>query len=309
MILEVISRCILFATGWRFNTPEKISQRVVAVIWPHESYFESFILLLVNWSIRRSTNMPPLVTLTTKWLFKNPLGRGFASLFGGVSATSVTTKNGGQTAVLIETLNSMDRFLFTIAPNGKIGGDTWRTGWKVIAKETNAEIYHVHVDFSEHTVNIHRTIDCDAIQDVPCIETSIKMCGKPEKILSYIDNPMMSSVISSIIMLGVASYRDYILFCTVLVESFLSCMYHYSRESMFRKADVIGAYLSSAVILARLSHLGFGEYKWQGFAVFALGLVFYRCGCPRSNGRNANYKRMHSLFHVVGGIGVALLMY
>ena len=191
IIKGVIGQIILTVTGWKIKAPSEFSQRMVVVIWPHKSYVEAFYLLMAFWYLKSKTNIPQNITLMTPWMFTNPVFRTIASLYGGIPATPLSNEKGGQTSLLISLLKDKS-FCFTIAPAGALLKNTWRTGWKVIAKETEADVYHVYVKFSTNEIILYK---CEST-DHNVIEQDIRDYGKVLPI-SYVNTVTFGLFLSS----------------------------------------------------------------------------------------------------------------
>lgn len=170
LFAKIVASAALFVGGWREIENETVEElkppcRKVAVI-AHTSYWDFFWGLMygINYGIIHKVRfaMAPKVydnysqwPVVGNWIRKTC-----------IRVTPKEETNGGSVKEIIDVLNKMDDFIFMIAPAGTRTDDSetrWRTGFIHIAKETNADLCVLGVDYSRHH---HTCIMKDVVSQV-----------------------------------------------------------------------------------------------------------------------------------------------
>jgi len=144
------------------------NKRVVLVAAPHQSGKDEYLMILIilaldvdvcylsaKWTMRRIPNpfekSKDIDDQGIKW----PLGWLQEIIFRKFGAIPVDRKgNSGQYDSVIEELKKRDSFLLIITPEGMFGAKRFRTSFLFIAKELNAEVMPVQIDYENEIFNI-----------------------------------------------------------------------------------------------------------------------------------------------------------
>lgn len=147
--IALIARPILFCLGWSHiseNALNRMSKynRSVAV-FSHTSYIDFYLFLLYFLAYPRRLNhirtlMKPQPFQYAGWLLRR---------FGAVPATRVDEKNGGAVSRIVRDLKQWDKCMLLISPKGTIVKQEWRSGYYHIAKQLDAHLLVVGLDY-EH---------------------------------------------------------------------------------------------------------------------------------------------------------------
>ena len=73
---------------------------------------------------------------------------------GAIPSTKLEDKNGGAVNRIVNVLNKSNKFLFLISPKGTIKNSTWKTGYYHIAKQSNAKILTIGLDYYTKSIII-----------------------------------------------------------------------------------------------------------------------------------------------------------
>ena len=144
------------------------NKRVVLVAAPHQSGKDEYLMILIilaldvdvcylsaKWTMRRIPNpfekSKDIDDQGIKW----PLGWLQEIIFRKFGAIPVDRKgNSGQYDSVIEELKKRDSFLLIVTPEGRFDATRFRTSFLFIAKELNAEIMPVQIDYENEIFNI-----------------------------------------------------------------------------------------------------------------------------------------------------------
>ena len=144
------------------------NKRVVLVAAPHQSGKDEYLMILIilaldvdvcylsaKWTMRRIPNpfekSKDIDDQGIKW----PLGWLQEIIFRKFGAIPVDRKgNSGQYDSVIEELKKRDSFLLIITPEGRFDATRFRTSFLFIAKELNAEVMPVQIDYENEIFNI-----------------------------------------------------------------------------------------------------------------------------------------------------------
>ena len=144
------------------------NKRVVLVAAPHQSGKDEYLMILISlaldvdvcylsakWTMRRIPNpfekSKDIDDQGIKW----PLGWLQDIIFRKFGAIPVDRKgNSGQYDSVIEELKKRDSFLLIVTPEGRFDATRFRTSFLFIAKELNAEVMPVQIDYENEIFNI-----------------------------------------------------------------------------------------------------------------------------------------------------------
>jgi len=91
-----------------------------------------------------------------------PLGWLQEKIFRKFGAIPVDRKlNSGQYDSVIEELRKRDSFLLIVTPEGRFDASRFRTSFLYIARELNAEVMPVQIDYENEVFNILESFDID----------------------------------------------------------------------------------------------------------------------------------------------------
>lgn len=143
------------------------SKRVLVVAAPHQSSKDEYLMILIilaldidvcylsaKWTMRRIPN--PFITPKDiddqgiRW----PLGWLQEKLFRKFGAIPVDRKgNSGQYDSVVSELKKRDKFLLIITPEGRFDSTRFRTSFIYLAKELDAEVMPVQIDYENNQLN------------------------------------------------------------------------------------------------------------------------------------------------------------
>ena len=144
------------------------NKRVVLVAAPHQSGKDEYLMILIilaldvdvcylsaKWTMRRIPNpfekSKDIDDQGIKW----PLGWLQEIIFRKFGAIPVDRKgNSGQYDSVIEELKKERFFLLIVTPEGRFDATRFRTSFLFIAKELNAEVMPVQIDYENERFNI-----------------------------------------------------------------------------------------------------------------------------------------------------------
>ena len=144
------------------------NKRVVLVAAPHQSGKDEYLMILIilaldvdvcylsaKWTMRRIPNpfekSKDIDDQGIKW----PLGWLQEIIFKKFGAIPVDRRgNSGQYDSVIEELKKRDSFLLIVTPEGRFDATRFRTSFLFIAKELNAEVMPVQIDYENEIFNI-----------------------------------------------------------------------------------------------------------------------------------------------------------
>ena len=144
------------------------NKRVVLVAAPHQSGKDEYLMILIilaldvdvcylsaKWTMRRIPNpfekSKDIDDQGIRW----PLGWLQEIIFRKFGAIPVYRKgNSGQYDSVIEELKKRDSFLLIVTPEGRFDATRVRTSFLFIAKQLNAEVMPVQIDYENEIFNI-----------------------------------------------------------------------------------------------------------------------------------------------------------
>ena len=144
------------------------NKRVVLVAAPHQSGKDEYLMILIilaldvdvcylsaKWTMRRIPNPFEKSKNIDDQGIRWPLGWLQEIIFRKFGAIPVDRKgNSGQYDTVIEELKKRDSFLLIITPEGRFDAARFRTSFLFIAKELNAEVMPVQIDYENEIFNI-----------------------------------------------------------------------------------------------------------------------------------------------------------
>ena len=151
------------------------NKRVVLVAAPHQSSKDEYLMILIilaldvdvcylsaKWTMRRIPNpfekSKDIDDQGIKW----PLGWLQEIIFKKFGAIPVDRKvNSGQYDSVIKELKTRDSFLLIVTPEGRFDATRFRTSFLFIAKELNAEVMPVQIDYENGIFNILESFKID----------------------------------------------------------------------------------------------------------------------------------------------------
>ena len=151
------------------------NKRVVLVAAPHQSGKDEYLMILIilaldvdvcylsaKWTMRRIPNpfekSKDIDDQGIRW----PLGWLQEIIFRKFGAIPVDRKaNSGQYNSVIEELKKRDSFLLIVTPEGRFDATRFRTSFLFIAKELNAEVMPVQIDYENEVFNILKSFNIE----------------------------------------------------------------------------------------------------------------------------------------------------
>ena len=144
------------------------NKRVVLVAAPHQSGKDEYLMILIilaldvdvcylsaKWTMRRIPNPFEKSKNIDDQGIRWPLGWLQEIIFRKFGAIPVDRKgNSGQYDTVIEELKKRDSFLLIVTPEGRFDATRFRTSFLFIAKELNAEVMPVQIDYENEIFNI-----------------------------------------------------------------------------------------------------------------------------------------------------------
>ena len=144
------------------------NKRVVLVAAPHQSGKDEYLMILIilaldvdvcylsaKWTMRRIPNPFEKSKNIDDQGIRWPLGWLQEIIFRKFGAIPVDRKaNSGQYDSVIEELKKRDSFLLIVTPEGRFDATRFRTSFLFIAKELNAEVMPVQIDYENEIFNI-----------------------------------------------------------------------------------------------------------------------------------------------------------
>jgi len=144
------------------------NKRVVLVAAPHQSGKDEYLMILIilaldvdvcylsaKWTMRRIPNPFEKSKNIDDQGIRWPLGWLQEIIFRKFGAIPVDRKgNSGQYESVIEELKKRDSFLLIVTPEGRFDATRFRTSFLFIAKELNAEVMPVQIDYENEIFNI-----------------------------------------------------------------------------------------------------------------------------------------------------------
>ena len=144
------------------------NKRVVLVAAPHQSGKDEYLMILIilaldidvcylsaKWTMRRIPNPLEKSKDIDDQGIRWPLGWLQEIIFRKFGAIPVDRKgNSGQYDSVIEELKKRDSFLLIVTPEGRFDATRFRTSFLFIAKELNAEVMPVQIDYENEIFNI-----------------------------------------------------------------------------------------------------------------------------------------------------------
>ena len=144
------------------------NKRVILVAAPHQSGKDEYLMILIilaldvdvcylsaKWTMRRIPNPFEKSKNIDDQGIRWPLGWLQEIIFRKFGAIPVDRKgNSGQYDTVIEELKKRDSFLLIVTPEGRFDATRFRTSFLFIAKELNAEVMPVQIDYENERFNI-----------------------------------------------------------------------------------------------------------------------------------------------------------
>ena len=167
-ILKYLARFLLLFENIRPIGSFLDNKRVVLVAAPHQSGKDEYLMILIilaldvdvcylsaKWTMRRIPNPFEKSKNIDDQGIRWPLGWLQEIIFRKFGAIPVDRKgNSGQYESVIEELKKRDSFLLIVTPEGRFDATRFRTSFLFIAKELNAEVMPVQIDYENEIFNI-----------------------------------------------------------------------------------------------------------------------------------------------------------
>ena len=167
------------------------NKRVVLVAAPHQSGKDEYLMILIilaldvdvcylsaKWTMRRIPNpfekSKDIDNQGIRW----PLGWLQEIIFRKFGAIPVDRKeNSGQYDSVIEELKKRDSFLLIVTPEGRFDATRFRTSFLFIAKELNAEVMPVQIDYENEIFNILESFNIEGDKESVVKNLRLKFDG------------------------------------------------------------------------------------------------------------------------------------
>ena len=155
------------------------NKRVIVVAAPHQSTKDEYLMILMilaldikvsylsaKWTMRKLPNPFHKPKDIDKQGIKWPLGWLQEKLFRKFGAIPVDRKEGsGQYESVINELKKIDNFLLIITPEGRFNADRFRSSFIYLAKELNAEVMPVQIDYKNKQLKFLSSFDMSGTKD------------------------------------------------------------------------------------------------------------------------------------------------
>ena len=163
------------------------NKRVVLVAAPHQSGKDEYLMILIilaldvdvcylsaKWTMRRIPNpfekSKDIDNQGIRW----PLGWLQEIIFRKFGAIPDDRKgNSGQHGAVIEELKKRDSFLLIVTPEGRVDATRFRTSFLFIAKELNAEVMPVQIDYENEVFNILESFNIEG--DIESVVKNLRL--------------------------------------------------------------------------------------------------------------------------------------
>lgn len=146
-ITRLMGQTILRLLGWRVEGTLPDRERIVAILAPHSTYVDFLIAigLVFSWNLR-------IRFIGKKELFRFPLGVVLTRL-GGIPVDRQASQ--GFVEQVVAEIDRGGKTLLGMAPEGtRRYGARWKTGFYRIARQTNAAIVPVCLDWRRRVIGI-----------------------------------------------------------------------------------------------------------------------------------------------------------
>ena len=155
------------------------NKRVIITAAPHQSSKDEYLMILMilaldidvcylsaKWTMRRI----PIPLMKPKDIDKQgirwPLGWLQEIIFRKFGAIPVDRKsNSGQYDSVVRELLKRDNFLLIITPEGRFDATRFRSSFLYLAKELNAEVMPVQIDYEHNTLNFLDSLSLDGTEE------------------------------------------------------------------------------------------------------------------------------------------------
>ncbi len=331
---------IIYILGWKpltekLNSENIKSKKYSVVIFPHTSYWDFIIFLIYKFAYPDVLN--EIITIIRPESFKR-----WGWILKKINALPATTISNNNTINNIQTSkddninikiyngfvekttkylieNYKNGALIMMAPDGQRGYGPWRNGFYYLAKNLNASLRVVALDYTHHYVYISDEYDTDIYtkevlyellqkdykKSVPLYpEFKYYKCEIYNKHLISIYDPLVLTsyfafFLPTIYILYNNLYKYYTLIPTIILSSLSSAYYHYKNEESGRLTDVVCFFIN----LLNIFYHFIDQYKLfislPSLLWILLILSTYSIGSCRHlyHQRTFNYIFHHTLFH------------
>lgn len=167
-LLERVGRSVMSIAGWSFSGAFPNREKFVAVVAPHTSNWDFFILLAAKWALRLDVNWMGKSTI-----FVGPVGA-FLRHIGGIPVERNATHNLVDRSV--EAFRERPKMVLVLAPEGtrKLVPE-WKRGFWHIAHGAVVPVVCVALDFGRKTIRLGPEFDAsdaDATAGIARIQAS-----------------------------------------------------------------------------------------------------------------------------------------
>ena len=155
------------------------NKRVIVVAAPHQSFKDEYLMILMilaldikvsylsaKWTMRKLpnpfTNAKDIDNQGIPW----PLGWLQEIVFRKFGAIPVDRKgNSGQYDSVVQELFKRDSFLLIITPEGRFDATRFRTSFLYLAKELEASVMPVQIDYEHNTLQFLESLNLDGSEE------------------------------------------------------------------------------------------------------------------------------------------------
>ena len=155
------------------------NKRVIVTAAPHQSGKDEYLMILMilaldidvcylsaKWTMRRIPNPFVQPRDIDKQGIPWPLGWLQEIIFRKFGAIPVDRKsNSGQYDSVVEELLRRDNFLLIITPEGRFGATRFRSSFLYLAKELEAEVMPVQIDYENHRLMFLNSLDLEGSEE------------------------------------------------------------------------------------------------------------------------------------------------
>ena len=308
--------------GWTLPTqpPEKS-----IIVFPHTSYWEVLVWLLVSKKNMFLLTNPNYYNWASQWIYKT---------LHLIPSTQIEENQGrGLVSELVKRYKDSDISLL-LSPKGTIKKKTWKTGYYYLAHGLGVKIYPLILDYEKRIGYFGEPCDPNSQDETGCkdfliaqfkkgVEFNLKNVEYERKYDITTQNPYERIFPFDFCVISLLAFVPYLLLLvkhnhyllsglgsTALVSSFI---YHYRQEGYKKPVENIRrvehASVYATVILSVFKVAPF--YRKLGYSFYLsllLSYFFLRCGYPRAPRKpRGKYLLYHSIYHLLGGIGMLQL--
>ena len=177
--LKYLAHFLLFFENVKAKGSFLDNKRVIVAAAPHQSGKDEYLMVLMilaldidvcylsaKWTMRRIPNPFIKPADIDKQGIPWPLGWLQEIAFKKFGAIPVDSKmNSGQYDSVVKELTQRDNFLLIITPEGRFDATRFRSSFLYLAKELEAEVMPVQIDYENHKLQFLNSLDLEGSEE------------------------------------------------------------------------------------------------------------------------------------------------